>query len=318
MQALGSTLREEALLRNLASDVLCNAELAGDPLDPELVQACLARGRGIGSGNPTPPDRRVEGATDVALNASRHYDRPVTADRLFDWHAALFPAGRSGNVRIAAGGWRTRDPGSGHFEGPSASRLDREMTAFLQWLNRPPDIDPVLKAGIAHLWFVTIHPFEDGNGRIGRILAEMALARSEGTPQRFCSMSTQIRQERDAYYDVLERTQAGTMDITVWMEWFLACLGRAIDGAQAVLAPVLAKARLGERLEGFALHERQSLVLGRLLQGLEGNLTTSKYAALAQCSQDTALRDILPLVARGILVRRPGGGRSTGYRLAEV
>ena len=190
------------------------------------------------------------------------------------------------------------------------------MTAFLDWFNGAADIDPVLKAGLAHLWFVTIHPFDDGNGRIARAIADMALARSENSPQRFYSMSAQIRQERKAYYDILEATQNGTMDVTPWMDWFLHCLGRAIDGAQTILSGVLAKSRFWERMRGVPLNERQRLVLNRLLDGFEGKLTTSKYAKLAKCSQDTALRDILPLVEQGILVRNPAGGRSTSYRLA--
>jgi Fic family protein len=190
------------------------------------------------------------------------------------------------------------------------------MAAFLDWFNRPPEIDEVLRAALAHLWFVTIHPFEDGNGRIARAIADMVLARSENSPQRFYSMSTQIRLERNAYYDILESTQKGTLDVTAWMEWFLGCLGRAIDGTQTLLANVLAKARFWERLHGVPLNERQTLVLNRLLDGFEGKLTTSKYATLAKCSQDTAHRDVLSLVEQGILVRNPEGGRSTSYSLA--
>jgi Fic family protein len=203
-----------------------------------------------------------------------------------------------------------------HFQAPPAPRLDEDMRAFLEWFNVNVGIDPVLQAGLAHLWFVTIHPFDDGNGRIARAIADMALARSENSPQRFYSMSAQIRQERTAYYDVLEETQKGTMDVTPWMEWFLGCMGRAIDGAQTTLGAVLAKARFWESIAGVAMNDRQRLVLNRLLDGFEGKLTTSKYAKLAKCSQDTALRDILPLVERGILIRNPQGGRSTSYALA--
>jgi Fic family protein len=204
-----------------------------------------------------------------------------------------------------------------HFEAPKAERLDSEMGAFLDWFETAADIDPVLKAAQAHLWFVTIHPFEDGNGRIARAIADMTLARSESSPQRFYSMSTRIRQERRAYYDILEHTQKGTMDITPWMSWFLGCLGSAIDDAQSTLGSVLAKARFWERTRNVPLNDRQRLVLNRLLDGFEGKLTTSKYAKIAKCSQDTALRDILPLVERGILVRNPEGGRSTSYSLAR-
>jgi Fic family protein len=231
-------------------------------------------------------------------------------------------------TKIRAGAWRDDSTGpmevvSGpvgkehvHYQAPAAPRLDGDMKAFLDWFNTSAEIDPVLKAGLAHLWFVTIHPFDDGNGRIARAIADMALARSENSPQRFYSMSAQIRQERGAYYEILEETQKGSLDITPWMEWFLGCLGRAIDGAQTTLATVLTKARFWEAIAGLAINDRQRLVLNRLLDGFEGKLTTTKYAKLAKCSQDTALRDILPLVERGILVRNPEGGRSTSYALA--
>ena len=231
-------------------------------------------------------------------------------------------------ARIAVGAWREDRTGpmqviSGpigrervHFEAVPAPRLAAEMSAFLAWWNAKPDMDEVLKAALAHLWFVTVHPFDDGNGRIARTIADMALARSENSPQRFYSMSSEICRGRNAYYDILERTQKATLDVTAWMEWFLACLGRAIDGAQSMLAAVLAKARFWERLQGVPLNARQTAVLYRLLDGLEGKLTTSKYATLAKCSQDTALRDISQLVERDILARGPEGGRSTGYALA--
>jgi Fic family protein len=274
-----------------------------------------------------PADRHVEGAVEMMLDATRRYDQPLTDERLFAWHASLFPTGRSGMTRIRAGAWR--DDGSGpmqvvsgpmgkehvHFEAPKAERLDREMEAFLDWFEADSGADPVLKAGLAHLWFVTVHPFDDGNGRIARAIADMALARSESSPQRFYSMSAQVRQERKAYYDILEDTQNGTMDVTPWMEWFLGCLGRAIDGAETALGAILAKARFWERIRGAALNERQRLVLNRLLDGFEGKLTTSKYAKLAKCSQDTALRDILLLIEQGVFVRNPDGGRSTSYSL---
>jgi Fic family protein len=264
----------------------------------------------------------------MMLDASRHYEQPLTDERLSAWHASLFPTGRSGMTKIRAGAWGDDSTGpmevvSGpvgkehvHFQAPPAKRLDGEMQGFLDWFNANADIDPVLKAGLAHLWFVTIHPFDDGNGRIARAIADMALARSENSPQRFYSMSAQIRQERGAYYDILEETQKGTLDITPWMEWFLGCLGRTIDGAQTTLAAVFTKARFWEAIAGVAINDRQRLVLNRLLDGFEGKLTTTKYAKLAKCSQDTALRDILPLVERGILVRNPEGGRSTSYALA--
>src|SRR5712692_152421 len=329
MESLGFNLRQEAVLRTLTADVLKSSEIEGEKLEADQVRSSIARRLGMEIGALKPADRNVEGIVEMMLDATGHYDQSLTADRLFGWHAVLFPTGRSGMKKIRAGAWR--DDGTGpmevvsgaignervHFTAPPAARLEREMTAFLDWFNKPADIDEVLKAGLSHLWFVTVHPFDDGNGRIARAIADMALARSEQSPQRFYSMSTQIRQEHAAYYDVLERTQKRTMDVTPWMEWFLDCLGRAIDGAQTTLGAVLAKARLWERVRGVSLNERQTLVLNRLLDGFEGKLTTSKYAQLTKSSQDTALRDILPLVERGILVRGPEGGRSTGYALAD-
>jgi len=330
VEALGFNLRQEAVLQTLTADVLKSSEIEGEKLDAEQVRSSIARRLGMDIGVLKPADRNVEGIVEMMLDAMRHYDQPLTAERLFSWHASLFPTGRSGMTKIRAGAWRDDSTGpmevvSGpvgkehvHFQAPPAKRLDGEMRSFLDWFNANADIDPVLKAGLAHLWFVTIHSFDDGNGRIARAIADMALARSENSPQRFYSMSAQIRQERTAYYDILEQTQKGTMNVTPWMEWFLGCLGRAIDGAQTTLGAVLAKARFWEAIAGVAINERQRLVLNRLLDGFEGKLTTSKYAKLATCSQDTALRDILPLVERGILVRNPEGGRSTSYALARI
>ncbi len=330
MEALGFDLRQEAVLRTLTSDVVKSSEIEGEKLEAEQVRSSIARRLGMDVGALKPADRHVEGIVEMMLDATGHYGEPLTAERLFAWHAALFPTGRSGMTKIRVGAWRDDRTGpmevvSGpigrervHFSAPPAARIEQEMTSFFDWFNRPADVDEVLKAGLSHLWFVTIHPFDDGNGRIARAIADMALARSEKSSQRFYSMSTQIRPERTAYYDILERTQKGTMDVTAWMEWFLGCLGRAIDGAHEILGAVLAKARFWESVRRVPLNDRQRLVLNRLLDGFEGKLTTSKYAKLAKCSQDTALRDILPLVERGILVRGPEGGRSTSYALAEA
>jgi Fic family protein len=330
MEALGFNLRQEAVLQTLTADVLKSSEIEGEKLDAEQVRSSIARRLGMDVGGLKPPDRNVEGVVEMILDATRHFDQPLTDERLFAWHASLFPTGRSGMRKIRVGAWRTDGAGpmqvvSGpigkehvHFEAPKADRLDGDMKAFLNWFESDSSIDAVLKAGLAHLWFVTIHPFDDGNGRIARAIADMVLARSENSPQRFYSMSAQIRNERNAYYDILEQTQKGTMDITPWMEWFLGCLGRAIDGAQTTLSAVLAKARFWERVRDVSLNDRQRLVLNRLLDGFEGKLTTSKYAKLAKCSQDTALRDIVPLVERGILARGPERGRSTSYSLASL
>lgn len=330
MEALGFSIRQEASLQTLTADVVTSSAIEGEKLDADAVRSSIARRLGMDIGALKPADRNVEGVVEMMLDATRHYHQALTAERLFAWHASLFPTGRSGMIKIKAGAWRDDSTGpmevvSGpvghehvHFRAPPARRLDGEMQAFLEWFNAKPDIDPVLKAGLAHLWFVTVHPFADGNGRIARAIADLALARSENSPQRFYSMSAQIRQERGSYYDILEQVQKGTLDITPWMEWFLLCLGGAIDGARTTLGAVLAKARFWEAIGGLAINERQRLVLNRLLDGLEGKLTTSKYAKLARCSQDTALRDILPLVERGILVRNPEGGRSTSYELAGI
>ena len=330
MEALGFKLRQEAVFKTLTEDVLKSSEIEGEQLDAEQVRSSIARRLGMDIGGLKPVDRNVEGVVEMMLDATGRYEQPLTAERLFGWHASLFPTGRSGMRRIRVGAWRDDSSGpmrvvSGpvgrervHFEAPAAGRLEREMQVFLDWFNEKTESDWVMKAGLAHLWFVTIHPFDDGNGRIARAIADMALARSEQSAQRFYSMSAQIRQEDATYYDILENTQKGEMDITPWMDWFLGCLGRAIDGAQAILAAVLSKARFWEIFADFPLNERQRLVLNRLLGGFEGKLTTSKWAKLAKCSHDTALRDISALVERGILVRNPEGGRSTSYGLASV
>jgi len=330
MEALGFNLRQEAVLQTLTADVLKSSEIEGEKLDAEQVRSSIARRLGMDIGALKAADRHVEGVVEMMLDATRHYDQPLTSERLFAWHAALFPTGRRGMTKIRARAWRDDSTGpmqvvSGpigkervHFEAPKAGRVPGEMKSFLDWFEGREPIDPVLKAGLAHLWFVTLHPFDDGNGRIARAIADMALARSEKSPQRFYSMSAQIRQERNAYYDILEQTQKGTMDVTPWMEWFLGCLGRAIDGAQETLSSVLAKARFWERIKDVQLNDRQRLVINRLLGGLEGKLTSSKYARLAKCSQDTAHRDILALVEHSVLVQNPGGGRSTSYSLVPL
>ena len=330
MEAFGFKVREEAVLRTLTEDVLKSSEIEGEKLDEDQVRSSLARRLGIDIGGLQPADRHVEGVVEMMLNATQHYDQPLLAERLVGWHASLFPAGRSGMQRIRVGAWR--DDGAApmhvvsgpvgrervHFEAPAAGRLEDEMRRFLEWFNGGTAIEPVLKAALAHLWFVTIHPFEDGNGRIARAIADMSLARSEGSSQRFYSMSAQIRKQRGDYYGILERTQRGTMDVTAWMEWFLDCLTRAIEGAHTALAGVIDKARWWEKLRDVPLNDRQRLVINRLLDGFEGKLTTSKWAALTKSSTDTALRDIQQLVERGVLVRDAAGGRSTSYSLAGL
>lgn len=330
MEALGFPLREEAVLRTLTQDVLKSSEIEGEMLDPDQVRSSIARRLGMDIGGLKPADRDVEGVVEMMLDATRGYDRPLTEERMFAWHASLFPTGRSGMVKIRVGAWRDDSSGpirvvSGafgkervHYVAPAAKHLNAEMCAFLDWFNNEIDIDPVLKAGLAHLWFVTIHPFDDGNGRIARAIADMALARSERSAQRFYSMSAQIRLERNAYYDTLEATQKGELDVTNWQAWFLGCLTRAIAGAQDTLASVLFKARFWERFATEALNDRQIKVINRMLDGFEGKLTSSKWARLAKCSQDTAYRDILDLMERGVLKKNPEGGRSTSYDLADI
>ncbi len=326
MEALGFPLREEAVLRTLTEDVLKSSEIEGEVLDREQVRSSIARRLGMDVVGLVESDRNVEGVVEMMLDATQNFAQPLTADRLFGWHAALFPTGRSGMSRITVGAWRTieGDPMqvvSGpigrehvHYEAPEAARLKVEMERFLQWFETAK-ADPVLKAGVAHLWFVTIHPFDDGNGRIARAIADLALARAEGTSQRFYSMSAQIRAERKAYYDLLESTQKGDLDITPWLLWFIGCLDRAFDGAETVLASVLRKARFWEALAGQPLNDRQRKVINRLLDGFEGKLTNAKWVALTKTSPDTALRDINDLVSRGILTKEAGGGRSTSYSL---
>lgn len=327
MEGLGFRLREEATLRALTQDVVKTSEIEGERLDIETVRSSIARRMGLDIGALRPIDRSVEGIVDIMLDATRKHDQPITQERLFGWHAALFPTGRSGMQRITVGAWRRKESGdmqvvSGpigsenvYFVAPRHDRLKSEMSAFLKWFNSPTKMDLVLKSAIVHFWFVTIHPFEDGNGRIARAIADMMLARSEETAQRFYSMSAQIQQERSAYYDVLEKSQKGTTDITLWIEWYLNCLKRAIQASDKLLETVLAKDKFWKLHHGELFNGRQCKVINRLLDGFEGKLTSSKWAKLAKCSQDTAGRDINDLVERKILARDEAGGRSTSYTL---
>jgi len=330
MEALGFQLRAEAVLQTLTEEVIKSSEIEGEVLDKDQVRSSIARRLGIDIGALAPVDRYVEGVVEMTLDATQGYDAPLNKEKLFDWQAALFPTERSGMTKITVGGWRTDKTGPMqvvfgpvgnervHYEAPAAKLVDREMAVFLKWFNDAEAIDPVLKAAVAHLWFVTIHPFEDGNGRIARAIADMALARSEKSPRRFYSMSAQIRVERKGYYEMLEATQKGDLDITDWLEWFLACLDRAFDGADVTLSSVLGRARFWRSHEGELFNERQRMMLNRLLNGFEGKLTSSKWALIAKCSQDTAARDIDDLVKRGVLSKDDAGGRSTSYSLVEV
>lgn len=329
MESLGFDLRTEASLTVLTSDVVTTSAIEGETLNPDEVRSSIARRLGLDVGGLPKAGRDVEGIVEMMLDATGKFDQPLTKGRLFAWHSSLFPTGRSGMSQIAVGEWRPAEAGDmqvvsgpigrerAHFKAPDAERLESEMRAFLDWFNGHETLDPILRAGIAHFWFVTIHPFEDGNGRIARAIADMALARADGTKDRFYSMSSQIAAERKNYYRELEGAQRGSLDITRWLEWFLGCLGRAIDGADQALGSVLHKAKLWQAINRQAVNGRQQLVINRLLNDFKGFLTSSKYAKLAKCSSDTALRDIRELVARGILVQNASGGRSTSYRLGE-
>lgn len=326
MSAQGFALRMEANLATLTEDVVKSSAIEGEVLDREQVRSSLARRLGVDTGGLPPVDRHVEGVVQMLLDATRNYAAPLTATRLFSWHAALFPTGWSGLNRIVVGAWRdgpmqvvsgSYGQETVHFEAPAAQDLDAEMSAFLTWFENGRPIDPVIKAALAHLWFVTVHPFEDGNGRIARAIADLALARAEGTDQRFYSMSSQIQAERKAYYAMLEAAQKGGVDVTEWLEWFLHTLERAIQSAAEILDDVLAKGHFWEAHADRTFNARQRKMIDRLLQGFEGKLTNAKWAAITKSSADTALRDINDLVAQGVLKKDEGGGRSTSYSLVE-
>ena len=326
---VGLAWRDQASLATLTEEVVKTSQIEGEQLNVESVRSSIARRLGVDIGALTPVDRHVEGVVEMVLDATANFNAPISRERLFGWHASLFPTGYSGLSRITVGGWRGDAPGpmqvvSGpvgrrrvHFEAPPADRLETETNTFLDWINAASTEPPLIKSGIGHLWFVTLHPFDDGNGRIARTIGDLLLARADGSPQRFYSLSAQIQRERKAYYDILERTQKGTLDVTEWLAWFLAALHRAVDQAQHTLDAVLARARFWQRFAGTPMNERQVKLLNRLLDGFDGKLTSSKWAAIAKCSPDTALRDIIELVAQGVLRKSSSGGRSTSYELNE-
>ena len=325
----GFDLVNEIVLNTLTDDVTQSSEIEGETLNAAQVRSSVARRLGLDAGGIV-PDRHVEGIVEMMLDATSNYAEPLTKERLCSWQAALFPTGCSGLRQIAVGRWRDDAAGpmqvvSGpigrervHYEAPAAERLGQEMNAFMDWFNSPPDGDGVLSAGVAHLWFVTVHPIEDGNGRLARAITDMALARSENSPRRFCSLSSEIRQHRNDYYQMLERTQKGDADITTWLAWFLGCMDRAIERSEKSLATTLTKARYWQHIAHHPLNPRQHAMVNRLLDGFEGNLTTSKWARITKCSPDTALRDITDLMERGVLMRNPAGGRSTSYNLVDL
>lgn len=327
MDALGFQLREEATLQSLMQDVLKTSEIEGEKLDAEQVRSSIAKKLGMDIGAIAKVDRNVEGIVEIMLDATRNYAAPITKERLFGWHTALFPNVTAIMQRFTVGGWRTKKSGtmqvvSGpigrekvHFEAPTYNRLKKEMTTFIKWFNTPSEIDLIIKSALAHFWFVTIHPFDDGNGRIARAIADMLLARSEKCKQRFYSMSSQIQRERNAYYNVLEQCQKDSLDITSWISWYLNCLKQAIFASDEMLKVVLMKTQFWSTHAGESFNERQHAIINRLLDGFYGKLTSSKWAKLAKCSQDTALRDINDLLVRHILIKDEAGGRSTSYQL---
>lgn len=330
LEGFGFILRQEASLETLTLDVIKSSEIEGEKLSTDKVRSSIARRLGIELAGVVTVDRNVEAVVEMMLDATQKFDQPLTDERLFAWHAALFPTGRSSMLKITVGAWRTGENSSMqvvsgamgkervHFEAPEASRLNDEMKKFLHWFNTVHDIDSVLKAATAHLWFVTIHPFDDGNGRMARAIADMQLSRSDKSMQRFYSMSAQIQKERKEYYDCLEQTQNAAMDITHWLVWFIDCLERALTTSEENLFGVLTKAKFWEKHNTAILNERQRMMLNKLTDHFEGKLTTSKWAKMAKCSADTALRDIQNLISQGVLEKENEGGRSTRYWIRNV
>jgi Fic family protein len=331
MEGLGFSLQSEAMLQTMTLEIIKSNEIEGEVLDADQVRSSIARRLGMDIAGLVPTDRNVDGVVEMMMDATQNFQKPLTAERLFGWHAALFPTGRSGMHKIVVGTWRTNtsaDPmqvvsgaigkESVHFEAPEGKALPGEMKKFLDWFNSNENIDPLLKSAVAHLWFVTVHPFDDGNGRIARTITDMLLARADGISQRFYSMSAQIRLERKSYYDILERTQKGSLDITDWLIWFLICLDKTLKAAGENLSGVLRKSKYWEWLRAKNLNERQKLMINKLLDGFEGKLNTSKWAKISKCSHDTALRDITNLMEQGVLVKEPGGSKNTSYNLIDI
>ena len=325
MESLGFPERAEAELQALTEDVVKSSEIEGETLKPDQVRSSIARRLGMDAGAVHPTDRRVDGVVRMTLEATRNFRAPLSKARLCGWHRSLFPGAtprmtvgewREGPLQIVSGAVGRQRV---HYEAPPADRMEAEMAAFFEGVNRTGDTEPILASALAHLWFVTIHPFDDGNGRIGRAIADWALARSENSARRYYSLSAQIRRERDDYYEILERTQKGGLDITGWLGWFLGCLDRAIAGTEASLSVVLKKDAFWKRHAQEVTNDRQRSILNRLLDGgFVGKLTSSKWATLTKCSQDSATRDIQDLIEKGSLVKDAAGGRSTSYSLSPA
>lgn len=331
MESLGWSLQSEAMLQSMTTEIIKSNEIEGEVLDHDQVRSSIARRLGLEIAGLIPADRNVDGVVDVMLDATQKFKSQLTKQRLFGWHAALFPSGRSGLHKIVVGKWRDNTPDnpmqvvSGamgkervHFQAPPSDVLTKEMTKYLKWFNTANEMNPLIKAAIAHLWFVTIHPFDDGNGRMARTIADMQLARADGIPKRFYSMSAQIRMERKEYYNILERTQQGSLDITEWLIWFLECLNRSLIASEKIVATVISKARFWDDVKAVALNDRQIKMINMLFDNFSGKLTSSIWAKICKCSPDTALRDISDLIEKGVLVKEQAGGRSTNYKLNKV
>jgi Fic family protein len=329
MRSLGFPFREEAYLLVLTQDAVNTAEIEGEILNPRSVRSSIARKLGLDDASPTPSDRDVDGLVEVLIDATRNYGQPLSEERLFGWHAALFPAGRSGMKRITVGDWRQDETGpmqvvSGalgrekvHFQAPGHERLSDEMARLISWFNATAKFDPLIKSALAHFYFVTVHPFDDGNGRIARAIGDMQLARSDKIDLRFYSMSAQIQKEKKSYYDTLESCQKGSLDVSAWIHWYLSCLLRALHGSKLILQSILHKASFWQQYATDRFNSRQKAMLTRLLDGFDGKLTSSKWAKITKCSQDTAQRDINDLIKKDVLEKEDAGGRSTSYRLRE-
>ena len=330
MESLGFDLQDEAVLNTLTIEIVKSSEIEGEILDLEQVRSSIARRLGIELAGAIESERHIDGIVEMMLDATQRYQLPLTKERLFGWHSALFPTGWSNMYKITVADWRKDTTGpmqvvSGpmgkekvHYQAPDSYRIEGEMEKFINWVEKDITIDPVLKAAISHLWFVTIHPFEDGNGRITRAITEMLLARSDNNVKRFYSMSSQIRLERKQYYDKLEKIQKGSSDITEWILWFLENLDNAFDSTTETLSKILQKADFWKIHSKTIINERQQKMLNRLLDGFAGKLTTSKWGKICKCSQDTALRDIQDLIEKNILQKEASGGRSTNYELKEM
>ena len=328
MSVIGFSLGEEAVIRIMTADALKTSEIEGEKLNLAQVRSSVARHLGLEIPNMIPSDRNTDGVVEMLIDASQNYTKKMTEKRLFEWHASLFSAKPSW-MKIIIGDWRNDKRGpmqvvSGpigketvHYQAPDAAEIPKEMEALLTWINEDRETETVLKAGIAHLWFLTIHPFEDGNGRIARALTDMILARSDESSMRFYSMSAQIQSERENYYQMVEKTQKGTLDITEWLKWFLKSLEQAILSTEDMLKNIFKKAEFWKRHEKTPLNERQRFMINKLMEDFEGKLKTSKWAKMTKCSQDTALRDITDLLEKGILKKEKDGGRSTNYEPAD-